>query len=69
MAQSPPIGEEARCAIQYSRGKRRKAKLYRDLITATRATMASLRLRTASLASGSIGSRGSGAVKSNSICR
>jgi IS5 family transposase len=49
------LAKKRAAAIQYSRGKRRKAKLYRDLITATRATMASLR-RAAQhlLASGSI---------------
>ncbi len=38
------LAKKRAAAIQYSRGKRRKAKLYRDMITATRATMASLRL-------------------------
>jgi len=49
------LAKKRAAAIQYSRGKRRKAKLYRDLITATRATMASLRLAAQHLvASGSI---------------
>jgi IS5 family transposase len=38
------LAKKRAAAIQYSRGKQQKAKLYRDLITATRATMASLRL-------------------------
>ena len=37
-------------AIQYSRGKEKKAKLYRDLIAATRATVAALRRAAESLA-------------------
>jgi len=49
------LAKKRAAAIQYSRGKRRKAKLYRDMITATRATMASLRLAAQHLlASGSI---------------
>jgi len=49
------LAKKRAAAIQYSRGKRQKAKLYRDLITATRATMASLRLAAQHLlASGSI---------------
>jgi transposase, IS5 family len=49
------LAKKRAAAIPYSRGKRRKAKLYRDLITATRATMASLRLAAQHLlASGSI---------------
>lgn len=49
------LAKKRAAAIQYSRGKRRKAKLYRDIITATRATMASLRLAAQHLlASGSI---------------
>jgi len=38
------LAKKRAAAIQYSHGKQQKAKLYRDLITATRATMASLRL-------------------------
>lgn len=49
------LAKKRAAAIQCSRGKRRKAKLYRDMITATRATMASLRLAAQHLlASGSI---------------
>jgi transposase, IS5 family len=49
------LAKKRAAAIQYNRGKRRKAKLYRDMITATRATMASLRLAAQHLlASGSI---------------
>jgi IS5 family transposase len=49
------LAKKRAAAIQYSRGKRRKAKLYRDMFTATRATMASLRLAAQHLlASGSI---------------
>ncbi len=49
------LAKKRAAAIQYSRGNRRKAKLYRDMITATRATMASLRLAAQHLlASGSI---------------
>ena len=49
------LAKKRAAAIQYSRGKRRKAKLYRDMITATRATIASLRLAAQHLlASGSI---------------
>jgi IS5 family transposase len=33
------LAKKRAAAIQYSRGKRRKAKLYRDMITATHATM------------------------------
>ena len=36
------LAKKRALAIQYSRGKARKAKLYRDLIAATRATMAAL---------------------------
>src|SRR5260221_4346176 len=37
------LAKKRALAIQYGRGKARKAKLYRDLIAATRATMAALR--------------------------
>jgi len=63
------LAKKRAAAIQYSRGKRRKAKLYRDLITATRATMASLRRAAQHLLASAASKPWSGAVKSNSICR
>ncbi len=44
------LAKKRALAIQYSRGKERKAQLYRDLITATRDTMTALRCAAQSLA-------------------
>src|SRR6266446_10126368 len=54
LAQSPPAGQEARprYPIQYSRGKAQKAKLYRELIAATRATVRTLEHAVQRLAAG-----------------
>lgn len=63
------LAKKRAAAIQYSRGKRQKAKLYRDLITATRATMASLRLAAQHLVAVAVSRPWSCAAMPNSICR
>lgn len=62
------LAKKRALSIQYSRGKAQKAKLYRDLIAATRTTVAALQRAVQRLAPAPPSQPNSGAAKSGITC-
>jgi len=68
LAQSRRLAKNRALAIQYSRGKAQKAKLYRELIAATRATVSTLEHACSLWPQAPRSKPSSGSAKSGIIC-